>query len=352
MIRVVIADDSALLRSVLTDLLESTKRIEVVGVAINGKEAVELVKRLSPDVLILDCEMPVMNGLEALRRIMDECPLPVFMFSSLTAEGSSVTLKALEYGAVDYLLKPTKGIMGLNEVSFELVKKIEYLAIRYKYRKLAGIKGFGDKKAGLPKSSVDLSKLSHQKIDIVAIGSSTGGVQAAVEIVKRLPSKSKPIVWVQHMPPNFTFSFAQRLDSLSAIKVKEAEDNDELKENTCYIARGGVQMRLVKRGASYFLKVGGEEKVSGHCPSCNVLFNSVSEYFTSNALGVILTGMGDDGTKGLVSMHDKGSYVIGQDEQSCVVYGMPKAAYKAGAVDVEVDISHVAQAIVNKGGAG
>jgi len=349
MINVVIADDSALLRQVLQEVLESTKKIKVVGVAKNGKEAIELVQRLSPDVLILDCEMPVMTGLAALRVIMNECPLPVFMFSSLTQEGASVTLMALEYGAVDFLPKPTRGPHELDTIASQLIRKIETVALRGRFRKS---KPEVAVKEDIKKKEADTYSLSKEDIDIIAVGSSTGGVQAAVELIKGLPEKTKPIVWVQHMPESFTKSFSQRLDGLAKISVKEAEDGDKLLDSNCYIARGGIQMKVVKNaGGAYSLKLAGEEKVSGHCPSCDYLFDSVAEHFSKNALGVILTGMGDDGTKGLLKMHSQGSYVIGQNKESCVVYGMPKAAYEAGAVDLEVDISEVSKCIIKKGGA-
>lgn len=348
MIRAVIADDSALLRQVLTDLLEKRGKITVVAAAKNGKEAIEFVKTLKPDILVLDCEMPVMNGLEALRKIMDECPLPVFIFSSLAITGSSVTIKALEYGAVDFLLKPTRGALGLEEVEQDLHRKIEFIVLRskFKYGRLSG------SSALKPVVKKTISRMPDRRhVDIIAMGSSTGGVQAAIKVVPQLPADSKPMVWVQHMPPNFTKSFAERLNSMSKIRVKEAEDGDIIEPGHCYLAPGGYQMRVKKDFRGTRLVVEGTEKVSGHCPSCNVLFDSVAEYYKSNVIGVILTGMGDDGTKGLVKMHGQGAYVIGQNESSCIVYGMPKAANQAGAVDIEMDIDDIAEGIVKAGGA-
>jgi len=350
MIKAIIADDSAFLRQVLKDSLNQSNKIIVVAEAKNGKEALALVKENKPDVLILDCEMPVMNGLEALRHIMSECPLPVFMFSSLTQEGAAVTLKALEYGAVDFLPKPTKGAHALEEVADQLIKKIEIIVrkdrLKHSIKHLPSTSTINLKPAEAP----PLPHLVKTKIDIIAIGSSTGGVQAAMEIVKNLPQKTKPIVWVQHMPPNFTKGFATRLNTLSKITIKEAEDGEKIEDNTCYIGRGGYQMRVYKRGSDFYLKISGDEKVSGHSPSCNVLFESVAEHFSNNALGVILTGMGDDGAQHLLGMHKKGAFVIGQNEESSVVYGMPKSATAVGAVDVELDIKDIANAIVKKGG--
>lgn len=348
MIRIVIADDSAFLREVLADTLK-TRGLEVVGSAKNGKEAIALVKELKPDILVLDCEMPVMHGLEALARIMAECPLPVFMFSTLTREGASVTIKALELGALDFLPKPTGGAHDLQSVADELVQKIRFVVMKSKFERLERLKlkpesGPINQAPDADGPSRQLS-IERRSIDVIAMGSSTGGVQAAVEIIPKLPAQTKPIVWVQHMPPKFTKSFAERLDTLSAMKVQEAADGMLLETGNCYLAPGGFQMTIGKIGAKTRIRIGDSVKVNGHCPSCNVLFNSVAECYSDNALGVILTGMGDDGTEGLANMHSKGAFVIGQDERSCIVYGMPKAAFCRGAVDVQCDLKDIHQAI-------
>jgi two-component system chemotaxis response regulator CheB len=349
MIKVVIADDSAFLRQVLQDVLTKSGIINVVGSAKNGKEAIELVKKNNPDILILDVEMPVMTGLQALRVIMAEAPLPVFMFSSLTHEGASVTLKALEYGAIDFLPKPMGGAHSLDEVAEELISKIKCIAGR---KRQAPLRGSAPSLKSAPSQiSAVLRPVQKRTIDLIAMGSSTGGVQAALQVIPKLPAHTKPIVWVQHMPPNFTKSFAERLNSASMMKVKEAENGEKIENGVCYLAEGGKQMRIQKRGAAYYIVAGGTEKVTGHCPSCNALFASVAEYFNSNVLGVILTGMGDDGTEGLVKLHSQGAFVIGQNEESCVVYGMPRAAFQAGAVDIQVDINSVADMMVKVGGA-
>ncbi len=348
MIRVVCADDSPFLRKVLKEVLEATGKVQVVGEAKNGKEAIEQVASLKPDVLILDCEMPVMNGLEALRRIMDECPLPVFIFSSLAREGASVTIKALEYGAVDFLLKPVGGAHQLDEIAPELIAKIECIVRRNKFR--TGAKPVVTAAVGVNKEASP-AKVSRRQIDIVAIGSSTGGVQAAVEVVSRLPAKTKPIVWVQHMPPTFTGSFAARLDAIGKVRVYEAKNGQVLEPNSIYIAPGGYQMRVRKNATQTVLNIGGVDRVNGFCPSCDVLFDSVAQFYSGNALGVILTGMGDDGSKGLLNMHKKGAFVIGQNEETCVVYGMPKIAQQIGAVDTEVDLFNISDTIVKAGGA-
>lgn len=340
MIKVLLADDSAFLRQILKASLEKQGKILVVGQAKNGKEAVEMVRELKPDLMILDCEMPVMNGLEALRRIMEATPLPVLMFSSLTREGASVTIKALEYGAVDFLLKPTSLGNGLEEIEKVLVRKIEMAVIRGKF---GALKGPGRASAAV--SAASAPALSTRKIDLVAVGSSTGGVQAAMQVVPNLPAGCPPVVWVQHMPEHFTKSFAERLAGASKIHVKEAEDGDVLKRGHMYLARGGVQMRVAKSGLQMCVRLGETDKVSGFCPSANVLFESVSMQYGENALGVILTGMGNDGTEGLKLMRRKGSFILGQDEATCVVYGMPKAAHDAGAVNVQLSLYQIAPAI-------
>ncbi len=349
MIKVVLADDSPFLRNVLKEMLESSGKFEVIAEAKNGKEAIERVQALKPDVLILDCEMPVMNGLEALRRIMVECPLPVFIFSSLAREGASVTLKALEYGAVDYLAKPTAGAHSLAEVKDEIIAKLEQIVRRNRWR----VKGVGEAKPVLTvaanRKPVEVGK---RRVDIIAIGSSTGGVQAAVELVKRLPEKTAPIVWVQHMPATFTGSFAARLNSIGTVRVHEAKNGQILEPNTCYVAPGGFQMRVRKTAMQTILNIGGLDRVNGFCPSCDVLFDSVAQYYGANAAGVILTGMGDDGARGLLKMHQKGSFVVGQNEESCVVYGMPKAAFQMGGVDVEADLFHIADILAKSGAVG
>ncbi|HAJ57534.1 MAG TPA: chemotaxis response regulator protein-glutamate methylesterase [Candidatus Omnitrophica bacterium] len=338
MIKIAIADDSIFFTRVLKDTLEGAKDFSVIGEAANGKEAVELVKAKKPDVLILDCEMPVMNGLEALRVIMKECPVPVFMLSSLTEEGSAVTVKALEYGAFDFLLKPVNAQVTLDSVADELIHKIRFVVLKSRFGRL-GKTGAGHARR------VSSLKVPSRRVDIIAIGSSTGGVQAAIKIASKLRDGLAPIVWVQHMPPYFTKNFAQILDSVSTVRVREAQDGDFIERGHCYLARGGLQMRLKRSESGYRVQVGDACKISGHCPSCDVLFGSVAENFTDNALGVILTGMGNDGAVGLSRMHDRGAYIIGQDEASCVVYGMPKAAYKAGAVDIQLSLEDIADGI-------
>lgn len=340
MIRVACADDSAFLRQILKEVLESSGKIQVVGQLKNGKEALEFAKTQKPDLMILDCEMPVMNGLEALRRIMQEAPLPVVMFSSLTSEGAAVTIKALEYGAMDFLLKPTSNVNRLEEVAETLIGKIELIAARRQFM------GLGSQDHRVAAGTVDLKTIPARTIDLIALGSSTGGVQAAMALLPKLPKDTPPIVWVQHMPEHFTKSFADRLNGICQMGVKEMEDGDVVTRGQVYLGRGGRQMIVASEGLKLKVRFAGSEKVNGFCPSCNVLFDSVAQYYGANALGIILTGMGNDGTEGLVKMHRKGSYVLGQDQMTSTVYGMPRTAFEAGAVNVQLPIERMAEGVI------
>jgi len=341
MIQVVIADDSAFLRQILTDVLEKSGKIKVVAAAKNGKEALEAITQFKPELAIFDVEMPVMSGLEALRHVMQEAPLPVLMFSSLTSEGASVTVKALEYGAADFLLKPTSLSGKLSTLADDLVEKVQTLVMRSRLARI----GKGSNSVKLSKR-IDINEVpSLRGVDLIAMGSSTGGVQASLEVLKNLPESVPPIVWVQHMPATFTAKLAERFDSICNIHVKEVKSGDILEAGTCYLGPGGVQMRVKKKGMQMVVDLGETNKVSGFCPSCDVLFESVA-LLGKKSLGVILTGMGSDGTKGLIKMKEAGSYVFGQDEASCVVYGMPRAAFEAGTVNCQLGINQIGQAIV------
>lgn len=337
-IRVLIADDSPLLRNTLRDYLEKSGYIQVVGMAENGKEAVRLATELSPEIVILDCVMPFMTGIEALQVIMRTHPVPVFMFSGETKKDSQLVMQALEYGAVDFFLRPSDG-KNLEAVSRDMVTKILIMTWNRDHEQ-------SDHGRPLRVSSESMArKIEPRPIDLVAMGSSTGGVQASGHVIPLLPETMKPIVWVQHMPPHFTKAFAERMNALSKMTVKEAVDKEMIQNGTCYLAPGGKQMRVRKLGDQYQILIGEDDKVFGHCPSCDVLFETVAKCCGPKALGVILTGMGDDGARGLCRMRQRGAFVIGQNEASCVVYGMPKAAYASGAVDVELDIHEIAAGI-------
>lgn len=342
MIKIIIADDSELFRNIFKEKIESSGKIEVIALARNGQEAITLVKEMKPDLLVLDCEMPVMNGLECLQKIQHEYPLPVFMLSSLTSEGAEVTIKALEYGAVDFLQKPTDGVDGLTRVMGALIEKIEVIILQ---KRLRGIRD-KYKPVNLQKEVLlPEKKIKTRDVDLVAIGSSTGGIQSARDIIPQLPSNMTPVVWVQHMPQGFTESLAKRFNVISNIRVKLAEDKEVIGQGTCYLAPAGFQMRVERLLDKTRLRVQGQERVSSHCPSCNVLFGSVAEHYTQNAIGVVLSGMGDDGAVGLEKMHRKGAFIIGQTEESCVVYGMPKMAKERGAVDVELNSKDIADVV-------
>lgn len=348
MINAVIADDSPLLRRILKDVLESTFKIKVVGEGKNGKEAIRLVQEKKPDILILDCEMPVMNGLEALRNIMKDCPLPVFMFSSLTTEGASVTVKALEYGAIDFMPKPSTGAFGLEKVAEILIAKIEAVVRQERRKSLfkPSIQ-FGTKTVPAPQTAIrPFRSKPLTGLDVVVIGSSTGGVKAALEVLVDIePEKCPPILWVQHMPPKFTTSLAQRADTQAKIKIKEAVEGDVLTPGVCLLAPGGMHMKLVKKGMKCTTSIAPGISVPGVRPSCDYLFDSVADIFGSKILGLILTGMGSDGARGLKKIHSHGSYVLGQDEATSIVYGMPKAAFQIGAVDEQLPLDRIAARI-------
>jgi two-component system chemotaxis response regulator CheB len=350
MIRAVIADDSNLFRRVLTQILEKNGSIKVVGAAADGAETVELVKTTRPDILILDYQMPVMDGLEVLKVVMRECPVPVLMLSALTLEGAAETIRALELGAVDYYPKPVWHDKKFDDIREDLVLKILAIvgnagAVQDAVARLPGEPGGRDRDS--------LKSLKKRPVDIIAVGSSTGGVQAAIQILSSLPENTKPVVWVQHMPENFTASFAERLNQKSKLTVKEAENGDVLQSKFCYIAKAGLQMKLQRRDQTNQICLYKETgKRSPHAPSCDVLFESVAELYGARSIGVILTGMGDDGKKGLGAMHAQGAFVLGQDARSSVVYGMAKAALQAGVVNLELDVGLIPEALMLLGAAG
>ncbi len=344
--RIILADDSALLKQVLRNILEQSNMIEVIADAANGKEAIDLVKKLNPDVLILDCEMPLMNGLNTLQNIMKDHPLPVFMFSSLTREGTDITLKALELGAVDFFVKPVNGPKGLQDISHELISKIRHAHINWHLMRLQSkLKETTNQHQKSNTSTSPHNTRSQITINspynLIAIASSTGGVQAANYLVQKFDFMIPPIVWVQHMPDSFTTGFANRLNTLSPLTILEAQNNMHLEANHCYIAPGNNHMRIIFKDGQYLTSISGTEKISGHCPSCDALFSSIAEINARRTIGIILTGMGSDGAKGLSQLQKNGAYTIGQSEASCAVYGMPKAANKLGALKKELALNDI-----------
>lgn len=337
MIKVLIVDDSATARHILQEILESDPRIEVIGLAADAYIARDMIVEHKPDVICLDVEMPRMDGLTFLQKLMLHFPLPVVMVSSLTRQSARTTLDALEAGAIDYVEKPHSYIFDhKNEMKEELIQKV----INASYARVS-------KKVPKVRLKSNAMSLPETTQKVIAIGSSTGGTEALKAVLKRLPKNTPPIVVVQHMPQNFLEPFAARLNQICALDVKIARNEEFLQTGTVYIAQGGKHMVLRRSGASYFVEIGEGEKVSGHQPSVDVLFNSIAKVAANNAIGVILTGMGSDGAKGLLHMHDAGAKTIAQSEESCVVFGMPKEAIRLGGVDKVVDLEAIASAIVS-----
>ena len=325
--KVLIVDDSAVIRQVLTDILSRDPELEVVGAASDPYVAREKILRLSPDVVTLDVEMPRMDGLTFLEKLMRARPMPVLMVSSLTEKGCETTLRALELGAVDFVTKPKMDVRaGTLELGDEIVAKV---------KAAASAKVFPRRKVSAPApqplrmSSEALLKSTHT---VIAIGASTGGTEALRALLTPLPADSPGIVIVQHMPERFTTSFAARLDSLSRIRVSEARDGDRILPGHALLAPGNYHMEVVRHGADYAVRISMSEPVNRHRPSVDVLFHSCARYLGTNAVGVILTGMGADGARGLLAMREAGARTVAQDEESCVVFGMPKEAIAAGGV--------------------
>jgi two-component system chemotaxis response regulator CheB len=323
--RVLIVDDSALIRSLMREIINSQPDMEVVGQAPDPVTARELIKQLNPDVLTLDVEMPRMNGLDFLEKLMRLRPMPVVMVSSLTERGNEVTLKALELGAVDFVTKPKVGVSdGLNEAASEIAEKVR-AAARARVRRHS-------LNVAAPAAPRPLAGQFLQTTEkLICLGSSTGGTEALKEVFTRLPASSPAVLVTQHMPETFTQSFAQRLNGLSAMTVKEAEHNERVLPGHAYIAPGHSHLLVKKSGAYYYTELSKAEPVNRHRPSVDVLFHSAAQVLGPNAVGVILTGMGKDGAQGLLAMRQAGAHTIAQDEASCVVFGMPKAAIDLGA---------------------
>lgn len=340
-IKVIVVDDSNFIRTLFSSMLSKAPDIEVAATAEDPYDAREKIKLHNPDVITLDVEMPKMDGLEFLEKIMKLRPMPVVMASTLTQRGADITFQALEMGAVDYIPKPTdaKQYENVAWLEQELIEKV---------RAAAGAKVKPRLDASEAKSGKAGScKLRADAPELIAIGSSTGGVEAIREIITNLPIGLPPIIITQHMPEKFTTSFANRLNSLTELSVHEASDGMRIEANNIYIAPGNFHLK-VARTAQGGLKTVVEctELVSGHRPSVDAMFTSVAEVVGNKAMGVILTGMGKDGAQGMKLMKSKGCYNVGESQESCVVYGMPKAAKEAGAIDTEVPLSKMAAFIV------
>ncbi|GAB3034473.1 chemotaxis-specific protein-glutamate methyltransferase CheB [Bowmanella dokdonensis] len=348
MIKVLIIDDSALVRQTLTEILDSDPDIEVIGTAADPFLAAEKMRQLSPDVITLDVEMPRMDGITFLRKLMSQHPLPVIICSSLVGQGSDTHIKALEYGAVDIIAKPLKGTKAfMHEARTRIIDAVKAAAMA-KVSRLHPAPA----KAG-PKLSADamLAPVAKRSMDrttekIVVIGASTGGTEAIRVLLQQMPADCPAIAIVQHMPEGFTRSFAERLNQLCRIRVKEAESGDSLLRGHALIAPGNRHMLIKRSGARYYADIKDGPLISRHRPSVNVLFRSAAQYVGSNAVGVILTGMGDDGADGMLEMKEFGALTIGQDQATSVVYGMPKEAFRKGGVVSQLPLQQIGPAIL------
>ena len=353
-IKVLIVDDSALVRQTLVSILESDPQIEIVGVAADPYIAVEKIKECVPDVITLDIEMPRMDGLTFLKKLMSQHPIPVVVISTLTEKGTDSALLALEYGAVEVLAKPKVNTKILLEQSkIELCDKVKAAALANVRRRAFSTKSVSSEVA--PKLSADavIGKNSSTSMiqtteTVIAIGASTGGTEALRVLLQGFPADCPGIVIVQHMPEMFTKQFAQRLNSLCKVTVKEAENGDKVLRGHVLLSPGGKHMMLKRSGAVYHVEVVDGPLVNRHKPSVDVLFRSVARYAGKNVIGAILTGMGDDGAKGMLEMKEAGAYTIAQDEQSCVVFGMPKEAIKQGGVDKILPLLDISKNIMLK----
>ncbi len=339
-IRVLIIDDSVVIRQLLKDILSRDGELEVVGTATDPIDGYDKIVKLKPDVLTLDVEMPRMDGITFLQKLMQSHPMPVVMVSTLTRQGSEVTLKALELGAIDFIAKPTENVFtNMAALAHDIVAKVK-AAARARVRPRAGQVA----PVTAPPVSVKPGKCTAH---LIAIGASTGGPEAIRQVLQGLPAQVPPIVIVQHMPPVFTHSFAERLDRLCTVRVKEAQDGDALETGHAYIAPGDYHLQVTRNGSQYRAKVVQTDPVNRHRPSVDALFDSVAEVCGASALGILLTGMGADGARGLKRMRDAGACTIAQDEETCVVFGMPREAIALGGAAHILPLPHIAQKVVD-----
>ncbi|MCT9812646.1 chemotaxis response regulator protein-glutamate methylesterase [Acidovorax sp. Be4] len=351
--RVIVVDDSALVRSLLSEIINRQTDMECIGTANDPLIAREMIREMNPDVITLDVEMPRMDGIDFLGRLMRLRPMPVLMISTLTERGAEVTMKALELGAVDFVAKPRVGVAnGLSDLASEIVDKIRVAAVARVHRTLAAAPAPTGGPAARPSQTPPasqaplLGRLSTEKI--IAIGASTGGTEAIREVLTHLPADCPAIVITQHMPPGFTTSFAARLNSLCQIKVKEAEDGERILPGHAYIAPGGKHFSINRSGANYVAVIDDAAPVNRHKPSVEVLFRSVAACAGRNAVGVMLTGMGADGAVAMREMKLAGSYNYVQDEASCIVFGMPREAIAHGAADEVLPLTQIAPALLTR----
>jgi len=341
-IRVLIVDDSSLVRTILAQGLALDPGIEVVGTAADPYAARDKIVELDPDVLTLDVEMPRMDGVEFLRRLMPQHPLPVVMVSGLTGKGKQITLEALEAGAVDFVTKPSTDVArGLNAMLMELRTKV-------KIASSANVSSWKGKRTNSMAAvlTAGVKPLAESTDKVIAIGASTGGTEAIRQLLQGLPANTPGVVIVQHMPAGFTTLFAARLDSLCAMEVREAQSGDRVQNGRVLIAPGDFHMTVVRSGGLYQVECRRGEKVNGHCPSVDTLMHSVARQVGANSLGVMLTGMGRDGAAGMLAMRRAGARNIAQDEATSVVFGMPKEAYALGGAERLVPLGEIADSIL------
>ena len=350
MIQVMLIDDSAVVRQTLTQVLTMEDDITVLATASDPYDAAEKLKNNVPDVIILDIEMPRMDGLTFLKKLMTQHPLPVIICSSKAEAGSQNVFQALQFGAVDIIQKPKVGTKEFIEESRVMICDAVRAAHLASVKKLSpGIQAVAPKLSAdviMPMPSHHISIETTESV--VVVGASTGGTEALRVFLEKLPIDCPGVVVVQHMPEHFTAAFASRLDSICAVSIKEAEDNDSVLRGRVLIAPGNKHLLLKRSGARYYVEVRAGPLVSRHRPSVDVLFRSTARYAGKNAIGVIMTGMGDDGAHGMLEMKQAGSFNIAQDEDSCVVYGMPKEAVKIGAVDKILPLDQIADLVIKK----
>ena len=356
-IKVMVVDDSALVRQAVTQAIAADPGIEVIATAQDPLFAIEKMKTLWPDVLVVDIEMPRMDGLTFLKKIMSEHPTPVIICSSLAEKGAQVTMEALAAGAFTIITKPKLGVKSFLQDSANDILTAIKSAARANMGAVRRMTGTPLAKAPAPKLSAD-AMLSSQHSGasmygttdrLVAIGTSTGGTQALEAVLTRLPAVCPGIVIVQHMPEKFTALFADRLNSLCQLEVREAQNGDRVMPGRALIAPGGRHMMLKRSGAQYYVEVADGPLVNRHKPSVDVLFRSVAQVAGKNALGIIMTGMGDDGARGMKEMHDAGAQTVAEDESTCVVFGMPKEAIRLGGVDKVTPLDRIPQEIIAYG---
>jgi two-component system chemotaxis response regulator CheB len=353
-IKVLIVDDSAVVRQTLADILSSDHGIGVMAKASDPLIAAEHIAREVPDVILLDVEMPRMDGLTFLQKVMTQHPIPVVICSSLAESGSDTALHALEYGAVDFILKPRLGAKQfLEEARVRICDVVKAAAASHVRRLPSGRREVPPKltaDAVLAKARIGRDAMLKTTDKVVVVGASTGGTEALKDLLTALPLDAPGIVIVQHMPENFTTAFAQRLDSICRMSVKEAETSDTVIRGRALIAPGNRHLLLKRSGSRYYVEIKDGPLVSRHRPSVDVLFRSAARYAGPNAVGVIMTGMGDDGAKGMLEMKEAGAVTIAQDEDSCMVFGMPKKAIDLGAVDKVLPLASIPGAIMREAG--